>query len=193
MPSFADLIRTARTCRRFDETSLLPASLLREMVDDVRITSCCNNRQPLRYITVTNPAVCGHVFPHLKWAASLADWNGPEMGERPTGYILICSIRPVSNLTYYDTGIAGQSLQLDATDRGLGCCMIHNFSRARLREILEIPADVAPILLLALGFPREERRITDANLGDNLVYWRDEKGVHHVPKLTLDQVLLAEK
>ncbi|MCC8194167.1 MAG: nitroreductase family protein [Deltaproteobacteria bacterium] len=80
-----------------------------------------------------------------------------------------------------------------AAELGLGCCMINNFSRNDIREILEIPDQLEVALLLAFGAPREVRRIVDAKVGDKLQYWRDGQQVHHVPKLTLDQVLMGEK
>ena len=193
MHSFADLLHTARTCRRFDESRPVPAATLRQMVDGVRITSSCANRQPLRYITAVSPAVRERVFPHIKWAGTLKDWDGPDKGERPTGYILVCSAQPAGLFVYYDTAIAAQSLQLYAADLGIGCCMINNFARTPVRDALDVPEGIEPMLLLAFGHPREERRLEDAKIGDSLHYWRDGQGVHHVPKLTLDQVLLAEK
>ena len=82
---------------------------------------------------------------------------------------------------------------MDAADKGLGCCMIGNFLPDPVRAALQIPADLEIMLLLAFGVPKEIRRLADAGKGDSLRYWRDEQGVHYVPKLTLDQVLLGEK
>lgn len=192
MTSFADLVRAARSCRRFDESAPLPAGTLRSLVDTARVVSSCINRQPLRYIAASSPEACARVFPHTKWAAALK-WDGPQPGERPTGYILICSAQPASMFVYYDTAIAAQTMQLHATEQGLGCCMVNNFARAPIQEALGVPADVEPMLLLAFGLPAEERRLEDAAIGDDLKYWRDEQGVHHVPKLALDQVLLDER
>lgn len=192
MQSLEELAGAARTCRRFDESVPVTAATLRRMLDTARIASCCRNAQPLRYITAGTPETCGRVFPHIQWAGAL-NWEGPEQGERPTGYILICSAQPETKFVYYDTAIAAQTLQLHAADLGLGCCMINNFARDAVREILDVPESVTPLLLLAFGSPLEERRIVDAKIGDDLRYWRDEQNVHYVPKLTLDQVLLAEK
>ena len=192
MDDFAERIRAARTCRRFAEDRPLSPETLRRLVDTVRITSSCGNKQPLRYVTITTPELRAAVFPHIKWAASL-DWKGPAEGERPTGYILICSTEPEGLFVYYDTAIAAQTLQLHAAGMGLGCCMINNYAKKRVHALLELPEDLVPTLLLAFGEPREERRLTDAKAGDSLAYWRDAGNVHYVPKLTLDQVLLAEK
>ena len=193
LQTVADLLRAARTCRRFVEDAPVGPAALRQIVDAVRVASSCVNRQPLRYYTVSDPEIRGQLFPGIRWAGALPDWDGPTEGERPTGYIVICSAQPASMFVHYDIGIAAQSMQLCATAMGLGCCMVNNFAKDTTREALGIPDDLEVMLLLAFGAPLEVRRIEDAGAADSLKYWRDEHNVHHVPKLTLDQVLLAEK
>ena len=192
MNSFAELIRAARTCRRFEEDKRVEAATLRKMVDIVRITSSAANKQPLRYYTVSSPEACAKVFPHLKWAGALPQWPGPVEGERPTGYIVACSAHGDNLFVHFDIGIVGQTMQLLATDLGLGCCMFNNFSRDKVREALNIPEELEVSLVIALGAAKEVRKIVDAKVTDKLLYWRDDEQVHYVPKLTLDQVLLGE-
>lgn len=193
MNDFAELVKAARTCRRFYEDKPVSAATLRQLVDCARITSSCANRLPVRYITLTDPALRSEFFPHTKWAGALKDWDGPAEGERPTGYILICSVTPPGMFVYYDTAIAAQTMQLHAWTIGVGCCMINTFSRDEARKIFGVPDGVEPMLVLAFGAPKEERRLVDKVPGDDRAYWRDAQGVHYVPKHPLDTVLLAEK
>jgi nitroreductase len=37
----------------------------------------------------------------------------------------------------------------------LGSCAVASFSEAGIKELLELPDDILPILLVALGFPNE--------------------------------------
>jgi len=193
MTMFVELVRAARTCRRFEEDKRVDPAILRQMVDTVRITSSAANKQPLRYYTVSSPEVCERVFPHVRWAGALPHWPGPDEGERPTGYIIICSAQGDGLFVHFDMAIAGQTIQLHATELGLGCCMFHSVAREKLREALDIPEDFEISMVVALGAPKEVRQIDDATVGDNLTYWRDDQQVHHVPKLTLAQVLLDER
>ena len=59
------------------------------------------------------------------------------------------------------------------------------------RLALGVDADrFQPDLVLALGKPVEDVRIVDLPAGGATEYWRDEAGVHYVPKRALSSVLL---
>ncbi len=45
----ADLIKANRSCRRFDESHPVPATLLMEWVDLARLSASAANLQPLKY------------------------------------------------------------------------------------------------------------------------------------------------
>lgn len=192
MDRFAELVREARSCRRFIENEPVGAQALRDMVDCVRVATNSRNRQPLRYIAVSGEKKRLKLFAHTNWASALG-WKGPPEGERPTGFIVILSAVESGAPVYYDAGIAAQTMQLHAASMGLGCCMLNNFPRGPVREILSIPEELEIMLLLAFGKPKEERRIVDASTGGDLRYWRDENNVHYVPKLVLEHVLLDEQ
>lgn len=192
MTDFVKLVHEARSCRRFIENEPVSRETLRSIVDCVRTTTSAKNRQPLRYVSVSEAETRSRIFPHTNWASVLG-WGGPPEGERPTGYILILSVAAPSMPVYCDMGIAAQTMQLYAASMGIGCCMLNNFPRDPVREILEIPNELEILLMLAFGKPKEERRLLEAKTGENLQYWRDENGVHYVPKMALEQVLLQER
>ena len=192
MKDFVELVCEARSCRRFVEDEPIGPDMLRTLVNCVRRTTSARNRQPLRYMTVSDVATRLQLFTHTHWASVLG-WDGPPPGERPTGFIVILSTSPASMPVYYDTGIAAQTMQLHAVSMGLGCCMLNNFPRDPVRELLAIPVDMEIMLLLAFGIPKEKRVLLEARAKDDLQYWRDESGVHYVPKLALEDVLVGER
>ncbi|MEI3477867.1 MAG: nitroreductase family protein [Bilophila sp.] len=82
----------------------------------------------------------------------LADWDGPEAGERPSGYIVIMGETGArGRLNAIDMGIAAQTMQLAASTRGLGCCIFLSFDPRLIREALGIPAELEPLLVMAVG------------------------------------------
>jgi len=182
-----ELVRKARTTRRFDESKPVTGQELRLLVDAARVSSCGGNSQPLRYRLVSGPAECQKVFPLVAWAASIPDWSGPGAGERPTGYIAICS----EGTPGLDTGIAAQTIQLCAAAQGIGACMMGAIQREPIKQALNIDEKYNLMLLIALGRPAETIVIDEVAAGADLTYYRTADGVHHVPKLGLDDVLIG--
>lgn len=191
MTDFSELVRRCRSYRRFDEAAPIPRETLVHLVDLARQTASGANRQPLRYRVATDSGERDAVFAQLKWAGALPDWNGPEPGERPTGYIVVCDAGGGAT-TAVDEGIAAQTILLGAVDAGFGGCMLHAFNKAGVVRALELPGGVRPLMVIALGKPAETVRLEPLSASPDgaTTYWRDAADVHHVPKRPLEDVLL---
>ena len=87
-----------------------------------------------------------------------------------------------------DMGICAQTIMLASTEEGFGGCMIMSFKKQELKEILEMPENLEPVLVLALGKPCEEVCIVDME-DDDVKYYRDENQVHYVPKRSFDSIM----
>jgi nitroreductase len=186
-----DLIRRSRTIRRFDEGVPIRMGTLRGLVGLARISPSAANRQPLRYLLCTDRDTCGAVFEHLAWAGYLTDWPGPPPGERPTAYIVMVLDTEVSPTVDCDHGIAAQSILLGATEQGLGGCIIGSLEEEGLRRLFDLDDRYEILLVLALGIP-VERVVLDETVDGGIRYWRDDDGVHHVPKRPLGELILDE-
>lgn len=183
------LIEKTRTYRRFDEKHEITRETLVSLVDLARISASGANRQPLKYILVTEQAKRPEVYSCLAWAGYLTTWEGPDPGERPTAYIIILGDKEISDSFGVDHGIAAQSIMLGASEAGLGGCIIASVKKEKLRATLDIPRDLEVLLVLALGKP-VEKVVLETIENNDVKYWRDEKRVHHVPKRTLDEIIL---
>ena len=76
----------------------------------------------------------------------------------------------------------------------LGLSLIHiSFDPRKIREVLGIPENLEPLLVLALGFQKEVRRVETVGADGSVKYWRDAQGVHHVPKRPLEDLLIIKK
>jgi len=191
MGTIRDLIISNRSCRRFDEGFALERRTLEELVDLARLSPSAANLQPLKYILSCEPEKNARIFRHLTWAAYLKDWGGPAPGERPSAYLIILGDTTVNNTFGCDHGIAAQSILLGAREKGLAGCMIGLIRREELRNALAIPAPYEILLVLALGKPREQAVIDEVGPTGDIRYWRDGAGVHHVPKRSLRELILA--
>jgi hypothetical protein len=126
------------------------------------------------------------------WAAYLKDWPGPSEGERPSAYIMMVGDYHIAKSFGTDMGIAAQSILLGAREQGLAGCMIGSINKELLQEMFHIPKRFEILLIIALGKPKETAVLAEAKPGDGIEYWRDEHGVHHVPKRPLDDIILSQ-
>lgn len=191
MTDFRTLVEQARSCRRFVENDPLTMADLEWLIDCARLTPCARNQQALRYSLIEKGPVCDALFAKTVWAAALKDWGGPHPGERPTAFIVMSQPADAGQLTWVDLGIAAQTIQLAATSRAWGCCILASFDADACRTLCRIPENLAPRLVLGLGKAAETRKIAPVPADGKLAYWRDAAGVHHVPKLSLDQLVIG--
>jgi nitroreductase len=185
-----ELIKGNRSYRRFYQDEAISLETLKGLVNLARLSASAANLQPLKYVLAHEPARNAQIFSCLAWAGYLQDWPGPEEGERPSAYIIILGDKEISKDFGCDHGIAAQSILLGAREKGLGGCMIGSIKRDRLRELLRVPEKYDILLTIALGRPQETVVLEEVPPGGSIKYWRDEHGVHHVPKRRLQDILL---
>lgn len=187
---FSDLIIKNRSYRRFKQDHKLEINELKNLVNYARLSASSSNIQGLKFILSVDNDVNSRIFRHLKWAYYLKNWNGPVKGERPGGYIIILGDTEIHSTIDVDVGIAAQSIMLGAAYKGLGGCMIGSVDRPGLRKDLKIPDHYQVPLVIALGKPDEQIVLENVDETGNIQYWRDENDVHHVPKRSLDEIII---
>jgi len=185
-----ELILKNRSYRRFYEEENIDNSTLADLVDLARLSASGANKQPLKYITSTNREINEKIFSCLAWAAYLKDWDGPEKGERPTAYIIILGDKNISSSFGCDHGIAAQSILLRAVEKGYGGCIIGSIKKEDLSRLLMIPDQFEILLVIALGKPKEKIIIEEISSNGDIKYYRDENGIHHVPKRKLEDIII---
>jgi nitroreductase len=185
-----DLVHQNRSCRRFYQDQPVSRETLLGLVNLARLSASAANLQPLKYALSWEPEKNAAIFATLAWAGYLKDWPGPVEGERPAAYLVILGNRDIAGGFGCDHGIAAQSILLGAREKGLGGCMIGSIKRDQLRQILGLSERYEILLVIALGRPKEEVVLTEVGPDGNIKYWRDEKGVHHVPKRRLDDIII---
>ncbi|NLX97226.1 MAG: nitroreductase family protein [Rhodopirellula sp.] len=184
------LLMRTRSYRRFDESRLLDEPTLKELVDVARYCPSAGNRQPLKYMISASEEKNGKIFPYLRWAAALPEWPGPAAGERPTGYIVILGDIGLAARFGHDAGIVAQGMMMAAMEKGIAGCMMGSIDQEGLRQAMQLPKHLEVILVLALGYPNETVVLEDGTPPDKRPYWRDAEGTHHVPKRSLEEVLV---
>lgn len=187
-----ELLKKDRSYRRFDESYKIDFDTLKKLVGLTRYCASGRNLQPLKYYIVNKEEKCDQIFPLLKWAGYLTDWDGPEKGERPVAYLVQCLDTELTKNYLCDDGLQLQAITLGAIAEGLGCCIIKSFNVLKLKEVLSLSDNLSPLYVLAIGKPVEEVVIeeTEDDNDASIKYYRTTDGIHHVPKRPLGSLII---
>jgi len=188
--NFKELVKGNRSYRRYDEEYDLKREDLEYLIDLARMTASAANRQPLKYFLSNEKETNNKIFETLSWAGYIKDWDEPEEGERPSGYIVILGDKTITKNYFCDPGIAAQTILLGAREKGLGGCIFAAINKENLRENLDLPNKYEILYVISLGKPVEEVVLEEMDDNDNIKYWRDEEMVHHVPKRSLNKIII---
>ncbi len=200
-----DIIEKNRSYRRFHQDFEIDFETLRGLIELARHTASAANRQPLKYILSCDAKKNALIFPHLAWAGYLKDWPGPADGERPSAYVVVLGDKRIQKFFGHepgtldqdilksvgcDHGIAAQNILLGAVEKGLGGCIIGAFKREKLMRSLNVEDHFEILFVIALGKPNEIVEIEPMGQDGDFRYWRDDQGKHHVPKRSLDDIIV---
>lgn len=180
------LLLKNRSHRGYDSGFMVREDQLRRIIAvNTRIPSA-RNQQVLRFRPVLSDEA-PRVLPHIRLGGALPELHLPLPGTEPNAFIIVCSTVEENPYVDIDLGISAQSMLLQAAEIGLNGICIGAFDRAAIRR--EFALEWEPLLILAIGRGIEHIELTPIGAdGDRRYYRRD--GVHYVPKLTLEALLI---
>ncbi|MFH0978895.1 MAG: nitroreductase family protein [Candidatus Woesearchaeota archaeon] len=182
-----DACMKRRSVRKFEHKEIGMATLMK-LVDSGRMAPSGANVQPIEYLIVDEQIIREKLFLSLKWAGYIAPKGNPLKGEEPTAYIVMLINTKIKEANYqYDVGAAAENIALCAVAEGLASCMLGAIDRDRIREQFKIPEYYVIDLVIALGYPKEHPIIEE--LKESVRYYKDERGVLHVPKRRLKDIM----
>ena len=177
-----ELLAGRRTYRRFLQKPV-PAGVVTDMVEAVRLSSCGANRQAIRLVVVQSPAMVAKVQPLVKWAAYLPPEQGvPKPGEQPVLFVAVVQDASIPGDKDTDAGIALANLTLAAWARGVGSCIMGAIDRPRLTELLGLSENEKLHSMVALGYPAHASRVVPLTEATGVKYYLDENRDYCVPK-----------
>ncbi len=147
-----DAIRRRYSCRAYQEKSI-EQDKLDCILEAARLAPSARNTQDWRFVVVTDRDT------RCKVATAT---NRPEVFEKASAIIAACSnsneiMRCGQAIGPIDVAIALEHICLQAADLGLGTCWIGSFDADKVRQILEIPEDIAIIELMTVGYPADSK------------------------------------
>jgi nitroreductase len=185
--SLYDIIISRRTIRQFKPVPVA-RYVLEMIVNAGRLAPSAGNLQPLEFVVVDDGEVRERILSCLHWASYIAPAGDPGPGNEPMAYVVSLVNLSVREKGYeYDVGAAMGNMILAGLEEGLGACWLISIDRERLAEILRIPEEYRVDCVLALGYPDEYPLLEE--IKNSVKYWKDEKGVLHVPKRSLRDII----
>lgn len=133
----------------------VPEVALAAVLEAARLAPSASNRQPWRFVVVTDP---GRRAELARVARDQA-----FVGQAPVviaavaldpDRVMSCGVEAYA----VDVAIAVDHMTLAAVAQGLGTCWIGAFDQDRARELLGIPGNRKIVALLPLGYPADEPR-----------------------------------
>ena len=148
-----EAIRRRYSCRAYQERGV-EQEKLDQIFEAARLAPSAKNIQDWRFVVVTDKE---------KKRQVAASTNRTEVFEKAGAIIVACSnsdyvMRCGQPVGPIDVAIALEHICLQAMELGLGTCWIGSFEPEKVRAALDIPADIAVIELMALGYPADERK-----------------------------------
>jgi nitroreductase len=150
-------VRNRRSIRRYQKRPIDPANL-KELQEAALRAPTSRNLQPCSFVFVTDRRLLEQLA-HAK--PSYGEWiGGATLG------VVVCADASVSDCWIEDSSIAAATVQLVATDLGLGSCWIqirdrqHRDGRPaeeRVREVLDLPDELSVLCMLSIGHPAEKK------------------------------------
>jgi nitroreductase len=152
-----EAVRNRRSIRRYRDRPI-DAATLKDLQKAALHAPTSRNLRPCSFVFVTD----GRLLRELAHAKpSFAEW----IGGAPLG-IVICADASVSDCWVEDGSIAAATIQLVATDLGLGSCWIQIRARQHrdgrpaeeyVREVLDLPDELSVLCMLSIGYPAEKK------------------------------------
>jgi nitroreductase len=155
---FNSLIQLRQSVRKYADKPIEKEKLI-ACIEAARMAPSASNSQPWRFVVVEEQQLREKVAKET--VGPLGTFN-KFVKEAPVILVMVLE-KPklltemggrLKNKEYplIDIGIAAEHFCLQAADLGLGTCMLGWFSEAKLKELLQIPADRTIGLLITLGY-----------------------------------------
>ena len=161
--SFLDLVRCRESVRQYLDKPVEPEQV-ELCLEAARLAPSTSNSQPWRFIVVDEPALKSRVA--MAAVGPLRTFNtftsqAPVLVaviiDRANWEVRTGKVLRRFNYSLIDIGIATEHFCLQAADLGLGTCVLGWFDEKAVKKLLGVPRNRRIYLLIALGYPRENR------------------------------------
>ena len=159
---FIELANLRQSVRRYSDKLVEPEKI-DNCIEAARIAPSASNAQPWKYIVIDNPEIKNKIadvtFDKLMSFNKFV-LQAPVIivliAERPNFKSQIGGWLKNKEFNLIDIGISAEHFCLQAAEEGLGTCMLGWYNERKVKQILEIPKNKRPVLLISLGYAEKE-------------------------------------
>lgn len=150
--SFLEIAKKRYSVRKYTEDQVYPEILLK-ILEAGRVAPTATNSQPQRMIVIQSPEGLAKI-------GKAANYFGAPTVILVCGDIEEACIRGYDNKSTIETdiGIVTTHMMMEAEDRGVGSVWICNFKPDIIRKEFNLPKNIIPYNILALGYPADEAK-----------------------------------
>lgn len=152
-----EAIKTRRSSRSFTEGGGLPVEVVDSIEQSILHSPSGSNAQESHFLIVQNEE-------QIKKIKRFS----PGLSGNPAAVIVLCS-NPTEALQkggkdseevlrFVNLGIAAAYLLLSTHSLGIGNCPVRSFHKEAIKQLLELPSEMEPELLISLGSSEESPR-----------------------------------
>jgi nitroreductase len=160
---FSDLVQKRESTRRYAKCPVEREKIL-ACIEAARVAPSACNAQPWHFIVVDDPSLCAKI-------ASCAETKAAKLNTFVKhAPVIVVAVAEAGNFSsrlggllkgkkynIMDTSIAVEHFCLQATDLGLGSCILGWFNMRKVRRLLGIPVTRKVPLMITVGYPEEEK------------------------------------
>jgi len=162
--NFSELINQRQSVRKYNSTSV-EMEKIEQCIEAARLAPSACNAQPWKFIVVDEPylkekiarTTFNAIAPFNKFALEAPVIIAVVM-EKPTLLSQIGGRIKDKDFYLIDIGIAAEHFCLQATELGLGTCMIGWFNEREVLKLLDVPSKKRMGLLITLGYESSSLR-----------------------------------
>ena len=140
-----EVIMQRRSIRKY-KNEPVPMDELIKLVEAARWGPSAGNSQPWEFLLINDEDMVSSL------KAVSPGWLKPA----PALIVVCINKNRETEWSQIDVGAAMQNILLYAHTLRIGCCPIGSFAVETVKELLDIPQDLEPVLLITVGHPDEK-------------------------------------
>lgn len=156
---FLDLVKTRQSVRKYLD-KLVEREKIERCLEAARLAPSASNSQPWSFIVIDDPklkeAVARKTFDRVI-SFNRFSLQAPVLiiiiSERPGFLNKVAEAIKDKQFGLIDIGIAAEHFCLQATEEGLGTCMLGWFDEKGVKKLLNIPSNKRVELIITMGYP----------------------------------------